>query len=78
MLDMTGNEVNVGDRVLHVQKGSTSVYVQIGIVTSLKERTGSGWAMVPDSVKICREWTNGFKPLDIETPWLYARNVIKI
>ena len=78
MIDVAGNEINVGDRVLHFQKGSTSVFLQIGEITQMKESSGTGWSCVPDSVKIRRGWTNGWQGLDTESKWMYASRVLKI
>jgi hypothetical protein len=78
--DMAGYQLDVGDAVVHVSKGSTTVRVQLGIVTELlppPENEYPYWTR-PPKVKIRRVWASHSRPLDKVTPWLQARNVLRL
>jgi hypothetical protein len=77
--DMAGYKLHVGDAVVHVSKGSTAVHVQLGIVTDLWPSADEYpyWTR-PPKVKIRRVWASHSRPLDEITPWLQARNVLRL
>ncbi|HSN23109.1 MAG TPA: hypothetical protein VLS45_02920 [Methylomicrobium sp.] len=78
MQDRLGKEISIGDRVVHFQKDSTYVRIQIGHVTELNEEYRRDYWSTPGALKLNREWTNSFQEIGVNTPWIDSRNVIVI